>query len=96
MPYPDDQWYDYWNTPVYLYGWDFFVTPYYGDGLNSLTEMYYGWAHWGDPGDCGRLLYSWGTDSGGWIMQTFKKNGQWLWYACHHNAGDPDCPTWEY
>jgi hypothetical protein len=96
LPYPDDQWYDYWKTPVYLYGFDFFVTPYYGDGYNSLTEMYYGWTHYADRGDCGQLLFGWATESGGWIMQTFKESGSWRWYACHHNAGDPDCPNWQY
>ena len=90
---PFSNWYDYWNTPVGLYGFDWFYTPYYGDGRNSLTEMYYGWTDIA-PSWCPLLFSGWGPETGGWIIQTFKKSGSWRWYACKHNAGDLDCPNW--
>jgi len=83
-------WYDYNNTPVTLYGWDYFVAPKSGSAP-YLTEMYYGWTDYGS--DCGMMTFVWGPETGGWIMQTYYKNSAWKWNACHHNAGDPDCPV---
>ncbi len=85
----DPAWYDYWNTPVYTYGSDFWA-PNYGDGSLSLSETYDGWT---DYSYC--QFWVWWSETGGWIVQTFKKNGSWRWYACHHNATDPDCPNWQ-
>jgi hypothetical protein len=80
--------YTYWNTPVYLYGWDYGWVPKYLD----ITEMYYGWTHFANPSTCGGLYFLWGVESGGWIMQTRWTGSSWWWRACKHSAGDPDCP----